>query len=194
MRRLGFVLAIGCLLASAVPAFAFGRPIERFHDHSTATFPDDPTTTFDDLCGIPVTTHVVARENGIVRLDRRGDPVFKLSGRARITWVNPATGLWVTNFIAGQFREIRIVENPDGTTTIFSTNTGIPELLRSSDGTVLVKDVGRIVFASTFDFGDPGDFEDDVFLGFEIVSVSGPHPEAESDFALFCQVIVPALT
>ena len=38
------------------------------------------------------------------------------------------------------------------------------------------------------------DTEDDVFISQSIESVSGPHPEAESGFTLFCEVVVPALT
>jgi hypothetical protein len=42
--------------------------------------------------------------------------------------------------------------------------------------------------------GTPTDTEDDVFISQSIESVSGPHPEAESGFTLFCEVVVPALT
>ena len=64
-----------------------------------------------------------------------------------------------------------------------------------SDGTVAIKDVGRIVLATVIDYnGTPTDTEDDVFISQSIESVSGPHPEAESGFTLFCEVVVPALT
>jgi len=33
-----------------------------------------------------------------------------------------------------------------------------------------------------------------MFISQTIESVSGPHPEAESGFTLFCDVVVPALT
>jgi hypothetical protein len=42
-----------------------------------------------------------------------------------------------------------------------------------------------IAFADTF--------EGDEFISSEIVLVKGPHPEAESDFALFCEVVTEAL-
>jgi len=52
---------------------------------------------------------------------------------------------------------------------------------------VLLRDAGVITFTDTFDL------ETGEFLGTE-VTVSGPHPEAASDFNLFCETIVPALT
>ena len=49
------------------------------------------------------------------------------------------------------------------------------------------KDVGRIVFATVIDCnGTPTDVSDDEFLSQTIESISGPHPEAESGFTLFC--------
>jgi len=76
-----------------------------------------------------------------------------------------------------------------------SRGRGVPEEVRLSDGTVAIKDVGRIVLATVIDYnGTPTDTEDDVFISQSIESVSGPHPEAESGFTLFCEVVVPALT
>ena len=55
------------------------------------------------------------------------------------------------------------------------------------NGRVLLRDAGVITFRDTFDL------ETGEFLGTE-VTVSGPHPEADSDFTLFCETIVAALT
>jgi hypothetical protein len=41
--------------------------------------------------------------------------------------------------------------------------------------------------------GTPTDIEDDIFVH-EIESMSGPHPDLEIDFQLFCEVVVPTLT
>jgi hypothetical protein len=194
MKRLGLALGIALLIASAPTVAAAGRPVDQFNDHFEETFPDDPTTTDDDLCGIPVTTHAEGVQNGIVRLDKAGNPLFKVSGFVNLTWTNPATGLSVSNLTSGMFRDIRVVENADGTTTIYFENVGIPERIQTPDGSVLVMDVGRIVFADTIDFGDPDNPDDDVFISTEIVSVAGPHPEADADFELFCEVVVDALT
>jgi len=195
MKRISVLLGIGFVVAAAAPVAAVGKPSDSFHDRIDETFLDDPTTTDDDFCGVlPVTTHVESVQNGFVRLDKDGHPLFRASGRATVTWTNPATGLSVSNLISGQFRDIKVVENADGTTTFFSTNVGVPERLQTPDGTVLIKDVGRIVFANTFDLHDRDNPDDDEFISGEIVSIAGPHPEADSDFTLFCEVAVDALT
>jgi hypothetical protein len=88
-----------------------------------------------------------------------------------------------------------VVDNGDGTITLRTAVTGVPEKLRMSDGTVAIKDVGRVVFVTVLDYnGTPTDVEDDVFISQTIESISGPHPDLESDFTLFCEVLVPALT
>ena len=42
--------------------------------------------------------------------------------------------------------------------------------------------------------GTPTDTSDDEFISQTIESISGPHPDLESNFTLFCEVVVPALT
>ena len=195
MKRFSGVFAIALVVLCASSVAAVGRPLDRFNDRFDDTYFDDPTTTDDDLCGVvPVTTRVQGIQNGMVRLDKQGHELFRVSGRVTVTHTNEANGLFVTNRSSGQYRDIRIVDNPDGTTTIFNTNIGLPERIQTPDGTVLVKDVGRIVFATTFHFHDPADPTDDEFISNEIVSISGPHPEAESGFTLFCDVVIEALT
>ena len=44
-----------------------------------------------------------------------------------------------------------------------------------------MRDAGYIVFRVTFD--------GDTFVGSEIVVNKGPHPQADSDFELFCQIM-----
>jgi hypothetical protein len=88
-----------------------------------------------------------------------------------------------------------VVDNGDGTITLRTAVTGMPEKIRLPDGTVAIKDVGRVVFVTVLDYnGTPTDVEDDVFISQTIESISGPHPDLESDFTLFCEVLVPALT
>ena len=62
--------------------------------------------------------------------------------------------------------------------TLRTAVTGVPEEVTLSDGTVAIKDVGRIVSVSVIDYnGAPTDVEDDVFLFQTIESISGPAPE-----------------
>jgi len=52
---------------------------------------------------------------------------------------------------------------------------------------VLLRDAGVISFANTFDL-ETGDF-----ISFEVTVNNGPHPEADSDFTLFCETLTAAL-
>ena len=193
-------LSLALLLLSIValvagPGLAAAAKPEVFVNHIDETFPDDPTTNLDDLCGIPVTTHVDAVEVFQVRVGEDGFPRFKGTFNATITWINEATGFSIQNRVANAFRVISVTDNGDGTVTVESATTGLPEKLIASDGTVLSWDVGRIVFRDVLDYNDtPGDASDDIFISGEIVSVSGPHPSAESDFESFCEIVVEQLT
>jgi hypothetical protein len=57
--------------------------------------------------------------------------------------------------------------------------------LQTVNGPVLLRDAGLIVFEITF--------EGDEFISQETLLVKGPHPDAESDFTLFCEVMTEAL-
>ena len=157
---------------------------------STSWRPSD-----DVICDIPVTVTVDIIENIQVRLAKNGFPLFKTTGRGTVTITNPATGKSVVQTFSGATKDLSVVDNGDGTITVRTAVTGVPEEVTLSDGTVAIKDVGRIVFVTVIDYnGTPTDVEDDEFLSQTIESISGPHPDAESGFTLFCEVVVPALT
>jgi hypothetical protein len=187
LAGLSALVACGMLLAMVQPAAA--QLVERSHEHIVETFSDE-------VCDIPVTITVDIIENIHERLANSGFPLFQSTGRAKVTITNPATGKSITNFSAGvNFKDLTVVDNGDGTITLRTAVTGLPEEVRLSDGTAAIKDVGRVVFVTVLDYnGTPTDTEDDVFISQTIESVSGPHPEAESGFTLFCEVAVPALT
>jgi hypothetical protein len=184
---LGSAAAV-CLAAfTAAPALA-APPIEQSHDRGTDTFTEE-------LCGIDVETTVDFVDNFKGRIGKNGFPLFHGSGQQKVTWFNPETGLSVELRIAGAFRDISVTDNEDGTITVLTQQTGIPEQITLPDGTVAIKDVGRIVFENVWDYsGTPTDPSDDVFISGRVVSTSGPHPEAESDFTLFCDTVVEGLT
>ena len=186
LGTLSVLLACGLLLAMVQPAAA--QPLERSHEHIVETFPDE-------VCDIPVIITIDIIENIHARLAKSGFPLFQSTGRGTVTFTNPATGKSVVNTFAGASKDLTVVDNGDGTITLRTAVTGVPEEVTLPDGTVAIKDVGRIVFVTVIDYNDtPTDTEDDVGISQTIESISGPHPEAESDFTLFCEVLVPALT
>ena len=180
MRRplLPLLLATMLILATVSSAFA-ARP---FHDK----FKIDETITGDSLCGIGVTTHLEINANSLAFADGH----FVDMSLIRITWTN-ADGDWLTNFAAGQ---VNITESLDGDIlTITEVHRGVHERLRSADGTTTAFDRGQITFVIVIDLNDLENPEDDVELSFDIVKQAGPHPEADADFNLFCEVVTEVL-
>jgi hypothetical protein len=172
-------LLLACVLVLAVlPATALGgKPVARFHDRFTESFSTD-------LCGIPVDAVVRGTDNFFLY----ADDSFKDTSSIIATFTNPENGKSVVISNAGQVSgPAPIVDEDAGTITFITSFKGLPEKIRTGNGPVLLRDAGIIVFADTFDL-DSGDF-----LGTEITVQKGPHPEAESDFALFCEVITDAL-
>jgi hypothetical protein len=83
------------------------------------------------------------------------------------------------------------VDNGDGTVTFTVTFKGLYEQIRTPNGPVLSIDAGTVTFANTFADNGDGTF---TFVSSTIVGLHGPHPDLLSDFAIFCDVVVPALT
>ncbi|MFL5761431.1 MAG: hypothetical protein ACJ789_17050 [Thermomicrobiales bacterium] len=108
-----------------------------------------------------------------------------------VTFTN-ADGVTLTNAVRQTRQEDAFVDNGDGTWTYTYSINGIPEWLRTVDGQVL-KDVGRISFSDVLYLGDLSTDADDAFVSSTITGITGPHPDAESDFALFCQAFTQVL-
>jgi len=176
------------LLVMVQPAAA--QLVDRIHQHIVLTIPDD------EVCGVPVTTTVDIIANDQERLARSGFPLFMTTGQGTVTWTNPATGKSVSSFFAGvSTKDLTVVDNGDGTITLRTAITGVPQKITLANGQPLIMDVGRVVFVSVIDYnGTPTNADDDVLISQSVESISGPHPELQSDFTLFCQVVVPALT
>lgn len=180
--------AAACLTALTAAPAAAEKPFENFHDRGTETFEEN-------LCGIDVVTTVSFVDHFMGRIGPDGFPLFQGHGRGTATLYNPATDLSITIDHRGGFKDLSVTDNGDGTITVITQVVGIPVEIEHADGTVALKDVGRIVFSTILDYnGTPADAEDDIFISQEIISVSGPHPDAESDFELFCDAVIEGLT
>jgi hypothetical protein len=173
----GLVSAL--LLALALlpgTGLAASKPIAQFHDQFTETFSTE-------LCGIEVDAVAVVADNFFVY----ADDSFKDAASARVTFTNPDTGKSVVVSNAGTVTGTAIIDEEAGTISFVTSFTGLPEKIQTASGRILLRDAGVITFTDTFDL-ETGDF-----LGTD-VTISGPHPEADSDFTLFCETIVAALT
>jgi hypothetical protein len=173
------VLLVALLTALAiVPGTALGaKPIEQFHDHFTDSFSDE-------LCGIPVDVVVVGTDNFFIYADES----VRQTSSVRATFTNPVNGKSVVTSNAAQVRgSAPIIDEEAGTITFVISFKGLPQKVQTANGPVLLRDAGVATFANTFDLAT-GDF-----ISQEIVFLKGPHPDLESDFMLFCEVITGAL-
>jgi hypothetical protein len=166
---------------------AAARPVERSHEHLVETFPED-------LCGVPVISSLDLILNNQQRLATSGFPLLKHTVRGRVTWTNPVTGKSIRNFFAGAIRDLTVTDNGNGTVTLRTAVSGVQEEITLSDGTVAIKDVGRIVYVDVIDYhGTLIDRTDDQVLSESIESIAGKNPEAENS-TLFCTTVIAALT
>jgi hypothetical protein len=172
-------LSPALIAALVLPGIALGaRPVEQFHDHFTDSFSDE-------ICGIAVDVDLVITDNFFVYADES----FRDTASGRITFTNPVNGKSVIQSFAGLVTgSAPIIDEAAGTITFVNTFKGLPEKLQTAQGAILTRDAGIITFANTFDL------ETGEFISSEIVVNKGPHPEADSDFALLCEVITEALT
>jgi hypothetical protein len=178
MRRICALSAlVGALLLALAASTADAAPlVDRFHARSIETFPSN-------VCGIDGTTVF----NGVENFQVFADGTFKDQVRENQLFTSAATGKSVLIFDADQFVGAGPIDNGDGTVTFVSTFKGLPEMLKLPNGTILSRDAGVLTIEDTFD-ATTGDF-----LG-ETISENGPHPDFDSGFAIFCDVIVPALS
>jgi hypothetical protein len=170
------VLAAAILAALALPVSALAaKPVERFHDNFRDTFADE-------ICGIAVDGVAVGVDNFVVF----ADDSFRDTSSVRVTLTNPENGKSIVISNAGQVTGTAIVDEDAGTITFVTTFKGLPEKIQTANGPVLLRDAGIAVFTNVFDL------ETGELLSTD-VSLKGPHPDAESDFEAFCEVVEGAL-
>ncbi len=174
-------MSVAALLL-AVPGHVSAAPIS---DHSHESLSDSFPNSF---CGIDGTS--VVRE--VVNFKRFADRTF--IENVTFTETFTATASEKSIVIKGGYhfsRRSTPIDNGDGTLTFIVTFAGLYEQLRIAKGPVLSIDAGTVTIANTFAIDEDGT---STFLSSTIVGVHGPHPDWLSDFAIFCDVIVPALT
>jgi hypothetical protein len=182
LRTLSFVsLVVAAGVGMVAPAAHAAQP-ERFHERFLDVENDI------DICGINVDFVSEGVFTDLVFFDNEGNFAgFKstVSGTNTFTADN---GKSVVVQFAGQSSEgVAVVDETAGTITFTTTNRGLPEKIMTAGGPVLLRDAGLITFTNTFDL------ETDEFISSEVIVNRGPHPEADSDFTLFCELFIAAL-
>jgi hypothetical protein len=178
VRRLTVVAGVGAAALAIVAAPAFGANPQGNH------FRDVGTDVDPDFCGTGKQVNIAfdVRVNEWLA-PHQGN--HKSTSSGTITFTNPLNGNVVIQRFAGQFLDVTVSGDPAGINVHDFTNKGLPELFKTPRGGVLTRDAGYIVFRVVFDGEAP--------LSTEIVVNKGPHPQADSNFELFCQIMPGAL-
>lgn len=170
--------AIAFVLALALPTGVLAaRGAEHVHLHDVGTDVDL------NFCGTGEIVDVAF--DTVQSLTIGPGEFFKATGSGKVWFTSRSTGLTAVLSFAGQSTDETISGDPEGIHTHRFTFKGLPEKLQTFHGPVLLRDAGVAVFEDTFD--------GDVFLFGGVTVVKGPHPELDSDFTLFCELMTEAL-
>ncbi len=101
-------------------------------------------------------------------------------------YTNPQNGATVISHTAGPLSTVIVSGDPAGAHSQDVTVNGLTRLIRTEQGSVLVRNAGYLVLHQVID-GDGN------VISNEIVVDRGPHPIAESGFTLFCEVVSEGL-
>jgi hypothetical protein len=164
-------LALGSVL---VLTLGVGSVLAAGPDHQMISGSD----TDPDFCGTGQSVDVTFR--GV--FNGWGDKAY---GHISNTWTNPDNGVSVVDSFSGGGKSLGVIDDGDGAYTIVRNRQGLPEQLRLANGPLLTLDAGLLIFYDHFD-------ADDNYLGTDVV-VRGPHPDVDSGFTLWCEVMIEAL-
>jgi hypothetical protein len=147
------------------------------------------TDTFaDEQCGVAGTSTV--RFNNVFT-DLGNDTEF-IRGSFSLVFTAD-NGKSITIKAAGPVTTQAIVDETAGTITFIDTVAGVPELVKITGGRVLTRDAGLVVGrVRVFEF-DPVTEEFGDLLSDTWEFLAGPHPDLESGFEHFCEVVEPYL-
>jgi hypothetical protein len=171
-------LAAALVLALA-PASADAAAPE--HDIGTDTFADE-------VCGVAGTSTI--RFNNV--FTDLGNNTEFIRGTFSIVFTAD-NGKSITIKGAGPVTTQTIVDEAAGTITFIDTVAGVPELVKITGGRVLTRDAGLVEGrVRVFEF-DPVTEEFGDLLSDTWEFLAGPHPDLESGFEHFCEVVEPYL-
>jgi hypothetical protein len=178
MRRFALVVGIVVVLGlGSVPSAVAANPeANRFSFTESFTDPD--------FCGTGEAVDVSVSVKGTEFFAPNQPVDYRNISDVTVVYTNPETGATVIRHAASMVSETLISGDPEGVHTVELIVSGLSGQLRTADGTVVLG-AGDIVFRETFNGEE--------FISREILVNRGPHPNLESDLALFCQVTTAAL-
>ncbi len=178
MRRFALVVGIVAALGlGAMPSALAANP-GVVHFAFTESFTDS------NFCGTGQAVETTISVMGTEFLAPNQPVDSRTVSQVTVVYTNPDNQATVLRRAAGPVSDTIISGDPQGVHTVETTVRGLAGLLRTADG-VVVLGAGYLVLHEVFDGEE--------FVSREIAITRGPHPNAESDLALFCEVTTAAL-
>jgi hypothetical protein len=174
MRRIvsaaiGLVASFGLVAAMATTASA------KVIDHSAGH--QDVTITDDEVCGIPVTTHIVGANP--FQAKQIGQYVLFLSTGHLVFTFTTADGRWVKSSFSGPAKDISVTPLGGNLIVVHHMLAGVGLQLVASNGDK-VADKGQIRRDILLnDNGTPSNPDDDIFIDDQLVKVTGNQPDID---------------
>jgi hypothetical protein len=173
------VAGLGLLMGLVSPASAGKPEQERAH----VVFTDED----QDICGLNLDVVVDVRFFDKAFFDADGNFIRLVANSSGSNeFVNDAGESVIVNF-ANLTRETESIDEEAGTITFHTSVRGLPERISTPHGPVITRDAGLISFVTTYDLATEEQISSEVIVN------NGPHPQAESDFTLFCEIITAEL-
>ena len=170
-------LSTAVVIAAIAPGSAFGTQPAHVQDRIMDSFAAD-------VCGISVEVDINARVNVLVY----ADGAIKDLTTIHITYINPANSQSIIYSAFGPVdAPAPIIDEQARTLTIMPLYRGLSQQIREAHGPLLLRDAGILQQTTVLDL--------DTFqaISSEISILRGPHPDVESGFTLFCDVLSAAL-
>jgi hypothetical protein len=174
-------LLAAAVAGGALPAVAHADPPQHFHNPFDETFEDV------DVCGTNGDIHVQGHLNLWLRSDNQGNVNFEATREETDTFTAD-NGKSIVSTVKGRYAEtVPVNDEAAGTTSYDFTVRGQWQTLRTPHGPAVLKDVGLITIAGVFDL------QTGETISLDVLVSHGPHPQADSDFTIFCDVFTEAL-
>jgi hypothetical protein len=170
------ISAVAALVAAGVGSAA--RPVIHEHENFTDSFSDS-------VCDIPGSSVVRGVDNFTLYPDNTFMDNFELTQTFTATTSGKSVRFHVAQSVTGNDEPI---DNGDGTSTFVNTFKGLPEQVKLSNGRMLTRDAGVVTFTVLVDT------ETGEFISQTVSGEKGPHPELDSGFEIFCNILVPVLS
>jgi hypothetical protein len=167
------------VVALALPAAASAA--KPFHVNFDDTFTDN-------VCGLDVAGEAIGVDNFSPVFDSAGNLIaFTDTSQVKVTYTR--NGKSLVDASAGRHTGTAVGDF-SGVVTFTDTFKGLPERIFVPNGPLITRDAGIITFQAVVDFSTNPDGD---LISSAVLVNKGPHPEADADFALFCQVFTAAL-